>query len=153
MTNGILGNQYIKDALVIILMIAFYNFYISIAYDSIQHINLRKVAWGFITGGFIFIPMYFILWATLRKMKSELLFFLASFSTWIIQPFIISQNVSQTFNAWQGKRQIFENGQLTIYGYFHWLQNPFFFLVVYAGGVYMFHLYRKLQGHTGGDRL
>lgn len=142
--------QYIKDALVIIAMIAFYNLYNSIAYDTIQFLNIRKVIFSIIGGFFYFVPMYAILWLTLRKIKSKSWFFIVSLSVWAIEPILMAQNTSDTFNAWQGKSQIFKDGQLTAHGYFQWLQNPFFLLFVYATIILASHLYRNFQHQNGG---
>ncbi len=145
---NIIGKQWVRDALAIIAMIVFYNLYNSIAYDTLQHINVRKVVWAFIGGFFVFVPMYAILWLTLRKLRSNLLFFLISLGVWLAEPIIMSQWASKTFNAWQGSYQIFKDGELTLYGYFYWLQNPFFFLVIYAAFFFGKHLHKKLQNNN-----
>lgn len=134
--------QYIRDALIIVTMIAIYNLYNSIAYDTFQYLNIRKIIFSVIGGFFYFVPMYAILWIMLRKMKSKLWFFVISLSVWAIEPILMAQNTSDTFNAWQGTNQIFKDGQLTIYGYFQWLQNPFFLLFLYATIILVLDLYR-----------
>lgn len=144
------SRRYVKDVLAITLMIIFYNVYISIAYDTMQYINKYKIIWAFIAGVFAFIPMYAILWITLRKIKSQVVFFAASVAAWLAVPLVMSRGHSDSFNAWQGKSQIFENGELTIYGYFHGLQNPFIFLALYATVILAFHAYKDINTKLKG---
>lgn len=147
--NFLIGTS-LGDALAIVIMIIFYNFYITIAYDTLEYINKYKVIWAFIGGAIIFVPMYLITWITLRKMKSSKLFFIISWVAWGIEPFFVGQGRSKTFNAWQGTNQIYENGELTIYGYFHGLQSPFFLLALYATFFLLSSKYRKFQNQQGG---
>lgn len=137
--------QYLKDMLAVAAMIIAYKISIAIAYDTIQYLNIRKIIWGSIEGLFFFVPMYAILWIFLRKAQSELSFFMAALSVWIVMPVLTSLGRSKTFNAWQGNNQIYENGELTSYGYVHKLQSPFFFLVLYAAALLAAHLYIRVQ--------
>ena len=149
MKSNFLKKQSTKDVLAIVAVIALYNAYISIAYDTLQYLNIYKVLWAFIGGAFVFVPMYVILWGTLRRLKSNFWFLISSLVVWSGEPVLMSQGHSKTFNAWQGSQQQFENGALTLYGYLHGLQNPFFFLALYATILLIIQMYRTIQNKQG----
>lgn len=145
--------QCVKDSLTIIGLIVLYNLYITISYDTWEHMNPMKVIGAFIGGSFVFVPMYLIIWATLRKLKSEFWFLIVSVGVWLIEPIFVTSAASETFNAWQGGDQIIKNGELTLRGYVHWLEGPFLFLAIYAIIVFALHLYRKIKKSTGETKL
>jgi hypothetical protein len=152
----IIQSQKVKDVLLIITLIIIDNLYTNIAYDTLQYLNTRKVIWALIVGLIIFVPMYFVLWISLRKLKSKLYFVIFSISTWCLYPILTSQGRSSTFNAWQGQKQIYENGQLTTDGFVHKLQNPFMFLAAYAVIIFSIHFYlnrKKLLGKISKNEI
>jgi len=135
--------QYLNDVVILIILITLYNLSMSMIYDTLQYMNFRKVLWAFIAGFIAFVPMYTITWLSLRKMSSSLLFILISFSVWLLYPILMSQGHSETFNAWQGGKQIYVDGELTRYGYVHKLQNPFVVIVLYSLGMQIFRIFRN----------
>ncbi len=143
---------YDQDALVIALMIALYNLCFAVAYDTLRYINEYKIVWAFITGVFAFIPMYAILWITLRKIKSQLLFCAASWIAWVIYPvlLLINNNPESNLTYKIGGKPIYLEGDLTLYGFFYKLQNPFFFLALYATVILAFHAYKNINSKLRG---
>ncbi len=140
---SILKKLFFKDASVIISLLILYNLYVSLVYDTLQYVNKYKILMGVILNSLVFLPMYFILWFCLRKIKSTKLFVLLSSATWLILPILFSFSHDETFNSWQGLNQIYQSGELTLYGYFHGLQNSFLFLTLYALFVY----FSKYEGN------
>ena len=141
----LMGKQAVGDGPIIIGLIAIFNVYHLFLFDSFEHLNARKAIFILLAGFFYFLEMYFIVWLAYRKMKSTALFFALSLFVWLLQPLLLAQVASNGLDAWQGENQIFEDGQLTLYGYLDWLQSPFLLLAIYALIMLVIDIYRQLN--------
>ncbi len=146
------AKPYMKDAIAIAAMIVLYNVCIFIAYDTLRYINEYKVIWALMGGVVVFVPMYAILWITLRKIKSQMLFCAVSWIAWAIYPLILLLNNNPDSNLTYkiGGKAVYLEGDLTLYGFFYKLQNPFFFLALYATAILFSNAYKNVTNKLGG---
>jgi hypothetical protein len=55
---------------------------------------------------------------------------------------------NETYNSWRGGVQIYDNGELTLDGYFYKLESPFMLLAAYAAIIFAVHLYRTRKSKS-----
>lgn len=138
----ILKSQKAKDILLIICIVILYDLYILFPFENVGYLSIHKIIWIFITGIIAFVPMYFVHWLTLRKLNSKLFFLIISLCVWLFLPILALRMGNETYNSKHGGVQIYENGELTLDGYFYKLESPFLLLAVYAVIIFAVHLYR-----------
>lgn len=150
--KSILQKQSGRDSLAIIGVLILYNLFFIFPNTNLEYINFYKILWMFIGGFLLFIPLYGVLFLCLRKADSVPLLIFVSLALWLTYPIILDgifHGPGSNFTYARGGKTIYLNGDLTRYGYFYFLQNPFIFLHLHAVIFYFSNKYQHLFAVKG----